>query len=263
VDQPARTEAANRLIAAYETKEAIAPLTVTYDGMSLDDAYAVQLAQVAARTAQGRTISGHKVGLTSRAMQELLGVDEPDYGHLFDDFFHPEHEPIPTTPFLQPRIEPEIGFVLKAPLVGPGVTVDEALAAIDYVVPSLEIVDSRIKDWNITLLDTIADNASSGAAVLGATRTAVDAVNLELSECVFTRNGEEAGSGTGAAVLGSPVNALVWLANTLGARGVALQAGHVILPGAVCAMVPVEPGDTFTATFSGLGSVTATFAREA
>jgi 2-keto-4-pentenoate hydratase len=263
VDQPARTEAATRLLTAYDTKEAIAPLTATYDGMNLDDAYAVQLAQVAERTAQGRMVVGHKVGLTSRAMQELLGVDEPDYGHLFDDFFHAEHEPIPTAPFLQPRIEPEIGFVLKEPLQGPGVTVDDALAAIDYVVASLEIVDSRIKDWKITLLDTIADNASSGAAVLGATHTAVDDVDLALSECVFTRNGEVAGSGAGAAVLGSPVNALVWLANTLGARGVALEAGHVILPGAVCAMVPVEPGDTFTATFSGLGSVTATFSAEA
>jgi 2-keto-4-pentenoate hydratase len=263
VEQPARTEAATRLLAAYETKEPIAPLTATYEDIGLDDAYAVQLAQVAERTAQGRTVRGHKVGLTSRAMQELLGVDEPDYGHLYDDFFHPEHEPIPTAPFLQPRIEPEIGFVLKASLQGPGVTVADALAAIDYVVPSLEIVDSRIKDWKITLLDTIADNASSGAAVLGATHTPVHAFDLALSECVLTRNGEVVGSGTGAAVLGSPVNALVWLANTLGARGVALEAGHVILPGAVCAMVPVHPGDTFTATFSGLGSVTATFATEA
>lgn len=263
MEQPARTEAATRLLAAYETKEAIAPLTATYEGMSLDDAYAVQLAQVAERTARGRTVIGHKVGLTSRAMQELLGVDDPDYGHLFDDFLRAEHEQIPTTSFLQPRIEPEIGFVLKAPLQGPDVTVDDALAAIDYVVPSLEIVDSRIEDWKITLLDTIADNASSGAAVLGATHTAVHTVDLALSECVFTRNGEVIGSGAGAAVLGSPVNALVWLANTLGTRGVALEAGHVILPGAVCAMVPVEAGDTFTATFSGLGSVTATFATEA
>ena len=263
MEQSARTEAANRLLAAYTTREAIAPLTATYEGMSLDDAYAVQLAQVAERTAQGRTVTGHKVGLTSRAMQELLGVDQPDYGHLFGDFFHGEHEPIPVAAFLQPRIEPEIGFVLKAPLQGPGVTVEEALAAIDYVVPSLEIVDSRIEDWKITLLDTIADNASSGAAVLGATYTAVGAVDLALSECVFTRNGEVVGGGTGAAVLGSPVNALVWFANTLGARGVALEAGHVVLPGAVCAMVPIEPGDTFTATFSGLGSVTASFATEA
>jgi 2-keto-4-pentenoate hydratase len=263
VEQSARTEAATRLLAAYETRKAIAPLTATYEDMTLDDAYAVQLAQVAEHTSAGRTVKGHKVGLTSLAMQELLGVDEPDYGHLFDDFFHAEQEPIPMTPFLQPRIEPEIGFVLKAPLQGPDVTVEHAIAAIDYVVPSLEIVDSRIKDWKIGLLDTIADNASSGAVVLGATHTDVHAVDLALSECVFTRNGEVVGGGAGAAVLGSPVNALVWLANTLSARGVALEAGHVILPGAVCAMVPVEPGDTFTATFSGLGSVTAIFDTEA
>jgi 2-keto-4-pentenoate hydratase len=262
VEQLARSEAATRLLAAYETKEAIAPLTATYEDMTLDDAYAVQLAQVAERTSAGRTVIGHKVGLTSLAMQELLGVDEPDYGHLFDDFFHAEQEPISTTPFLQPRIEPEIGFVLKKSLQGPGLTMADAVAAIDYVLPALEIVDSRIKDWKIGLFDTIADNASSGAVVLGATHTDVDDVDLALSECVFIRNGEVAGTGTGAAVLGSPVNALVWLANTVGARGVALQAGHVILPGAVCAMVPVEPGDTFTATFSGLGSVTATFSKE-
>ncbi|HEV7196760.1 MAG TPA: fumarylacetoacetate hydrolase family protein [Pedococcus sp.] len=262
MEQPARTEAATRLLAAYETKEAIAPLTATYEGMNLDDAYAIQLIQLDALIERGRTVRGHKVGLTSVAMQELLGVDQPDYGHVLDDFFHAEHEPIPITPFLQPRIEPEIGFVLKAPLRGPGVTVDDAIAAIDYVVPSLEIVDSRIKDWKIALLDTIADNASSGAVVLGATHAGIHDVDLALSECVFTRNGEVVGTGAGSAVLGSPVNALVWLANTVGARGVALEAGHVILPGAVCAMVPVEPGDTFTATFSGLGSVTATFSTE-
>jgi 2-keto-4-pentenoate hydratase len=262
VEQLARSEAAMRLLAAYESRNAIAPLTDTYAGMTLDDAYAVQLMQVEALTARGRTVRGHKVGLTSVAMQELLGVDQPDYGHLFDDFFRAEHEPIPMAPFLQPRIEPEIAFVLKAALQGPGVTVDQALAAVDFVLPSLEIVDSRIRDWKIGLFDTIADNASSGAVVLGSSPSPVAAVDLSLTECVFTRNGEVAGTGTGGAVLGSPVNALVWLANTVGARGVALEAGHVILPGAVCAMVAVAPGDTFTATFSGLGSVTATFSKE-
>jgi 2-keto-4-pentenoate hydratase len=193
-------------------------------------------------------------------MQRLLGVTEPDYGHLLDDFFYLEHMPIPTDRFIQARIEPEVAFVLKKSLQGPGVTVHEAIAAIDFVLPALEIVDSRIKDWKIGLFDTIADNASSAAVVLGSTPTALSDIDLRLGGAVLHKNGQVVGTGAGGAVLGSPLNSLVWLANTVGARGTVLEAGHVILPGAVCAMVPVAPGDTFTATFSGLGSVTARFA---
>lgn len=211
--------------------------------------------------ASGRTILGHKVGLTSAAMQRLLGVSEPDFGHLLDDFFYLEHAPIPLERFVQPRIEPEVAFVLKRPLSGPGVTVHEAIAAVDFVLPALEIVDSRIEDWRIGLFDTIADNASSGAVVLGSTPTPLSEVDLRLAGGVMTRNGEVVGTGAGGAVLGSPITSLVWLANTLGARGVTLEAGHVVLPGSICAMSPVAAGDTFTATFAGLGSVTARFAR--
>ena len=128
-----------------------------------DSAYAIQLLQIDELLGAGRTVQGHKVGLTSVAMQKLLGVDQPDYGHLLDDFFYLEHMPIPTDRFLQPRVEPEVAFVLKKPLRGPGVTVHEAMAAVDFVLPALELVDSRIRDWKIGLLDTIADNASSGA----------------------------------------------------------------------------------------------------
>ncbi len=259
MDPTERAAAASALLTAYDTGEPIAPLTATYDGMTLDDAYAVQLAQIEAFLARGRIVQGHKVGLTSAAMQNLLGVREPDYGHLLDDFFHLEHVPIPMGRFLQPRIEPEIGFVLGRSLRGPGVTVPEALAAIDFVVPALEIVDSRIRDWKIALYDTIADNASSGAVVLGSTPTRPGAVDLRLAGATLHRNGTLVGTGAGGAVLGSPLNSLVWLANTVGARGITLEAGHVVLPGAVCAMVPVAPGDTFTAVFAGLGSVTARF----
>ena len=259
MDHQTRQQVAAALLAAYDSKEPLEPLTATHEGMTLEDAYAIQLLQVDQRLASGRTVQGHKVGLTSAAMQRLLGVTEPDYGHLLDDFFHLEHMPIPIDLFVQPRIEPEVAFVLKKKLKGPGVTVHEALRAVDFVLPALEIVDSRIRDWTIGLFDTIADNASSGAVVLGSTPTDVGAVDLRLAGATFHRNGEVVGTGAGGAVLGSPLNSLVWLANTVGARGVTLEAGHVVLPGAVCAMSAVAAGDTFTATFAGLGSVTARF----
>lgn len=258
MDDNTRAHAAERLLAAYDGGP-IPPLTATYEGMALDDAYAVQQLQISALLERGRTIKGHKVGLTSAAMQKLLGVSEPDYGHLLDDFFYLEHMPIPSSRFLQARIEPEVAFVLKKPLQGPGVTVSEAISAVDYVLPALEIVDSRIENWKIGLFDTIADNASSAAVVLGSMPTPLADVDLRLMGAVMHKNGQVAGTGAGGAVLGSPINSLVWLANTVGARGVVLDAGHVILPGAVCAMVPVAAGDTVTATFAGLGSVTARF----
>lgn len=257
-----RAEAARLLLDAYATGKPVAPLTSTYDGMTLEDAYAIQLLQVEELLAGGRRVKGHKVGLTSAAMQRLLGVSDPDFGHLLDDFFHLEHEPIPMEGFLQPRIEPEVAFVLKAPLRGPGVTVHEAIAAVDFVLPALEIVDSRIEDWKISLFDTIADNASSGAVVLGSTPTPLHEVDLRLVGAVMTRNGVVVGTGAGGAVLGSPITSLVWLANTVGVRGVTLEPGHVVLPGSVCAMVTVSPGDTVTARFGGLGSVTARFAKD-
>lgn len=258
----ARASAAADLLEAYSTKVPIAPLINTYEGLGIEDAYQIQLAQIEEMLGQGRTIKGMKVGLTSAAMQNLLGVRQPDFGHLLDDFFYLEHEPIPADRFLQPRIEPEVAFVLKKPLKGPGVTVHEAIAAVDFVLPALEIVDSRIADWKISIIDTIADNASSGGVVLGSTPTRLHDVDLRLGGCLFRRNGEIVGTGAGGAVLGSPINSLVWLANTVGAMGTTLEAGHVVLPGSLCAMSPVAPGDTFTATFAGLGSVTARFAKE-
>lgn len=261
MDDQSRREVAQRLLAAYADGP-IDPLTTTYEGLTLDDAYAIQQAQIAAWEAAGRTIKGHKVGLTSVAMQKLLGVSDPDYGHLMDDFFYLEHMPIPMGRFLQPRVEPEIAFVLRKPLRGPGVTVTDAIDAVDYVLPSLEIVDSRIADWKITIVDTIADNASSGAVVLGSTPTRLEDVDLRLVGCTFRRNGQVVGTGAGGAVLGSPINSLIWLANTVGALGITLEAGHVVLPGSLTPVCPVEAGDTFSANFAGLGSVTARFVKE-
>jgi len=262
VDVVAQAEAADLLSSAYETRVPIEPLMEKYHGLMLGDAYEIQLLQIRRRVASGARIKGHKVGLTSAAMQRQMGVGQPDYGHLLDDMFWLEHQPIPVSRFLQPRVEPEVALVLKRPLQGPGVTVAEAVAAIDFVLPALELIDSRIRDWRIGLLDTIADNASSGGVVLGSTPTSLSAVDLRLGGCNLHRNGALACTGAGGAVLGSPLTSLVWLANTVGAQGVVLEAGHVILPGSITASIPASAGDCITATFAGLGSVTARFTED-
>jgi 2-keto-4-pentenoate hydratase len=254
--------AAKSLLAAYEERAGIAPLTETYPGMTAADAYAIQLHQVRVWTDEGRRVRGHKVGLTSAVMQRQFGVGRPDYGHLTDDMFHLESLPIPVDRFISPRVEPEIAFVLKKSLTGPGVNAADAISAVDYVLPALEIIDSRIRDWKIALPDTIADNASSGGVVLGSTPASLTALDLRLVGCVVQQAGEVVATGAGGAALGSPLNALVWLANTLGPLGVTLEAGSVVMPGSITAAIPVVPGDSVTATFAGLGSVTARFSKE-
>ncbi|WP_328708788.1 2-keto-4-pentenoate hydratase [Microbispora hainanensis] len=262
MDTTERDRLVGELLDAYRTREPVDPPTSRLAGLTIDDAYAIQLGQIDCLLADGAVVKGHKVGLTSAAMRRQLGVDAPDYGHLTDTMFHPEGAPIDVSRFLQPRIEPEIAFVLSRPLRGPGVTVAEAVAAVDFVLPALEIIDSRVRDWRITLIDTIADNASSGGVVLGGTPARPSDLDLRLTGCVLRRNSEVAGTGAGAAVLGSPLNALVWLANTLGERGVTLEAGHTILPGSVTAAVPVAVGDVVQASFAGLGTVTAVFGED-
>jgi 2-keto-4-pentenoate hydratase len=263
VIQQAREEIAGELLGAYASRKPVEPLTGRYDDLTVDDAYAIQLLQVQAWLADGARVRGHKVGLTSAVMQRQFGVSQPDYGHLLDRMFWAEREPVPVSCFLQPRVEPETALVLARPLRGPGVTVADAIAAVGFALPALELIDSRIAEWRIGLADTIADNASSGGVVLGSTPVPLAGVDLRLAGCNLHQNGALAGTGAGGAVLGSPLIALAWLANTLGARGVVLEEGQVILPGSVTASVPVGPGDTVTATFAGLGSVTARFAGEA
>ena len=259
MDDGMRAIAAHELSDAYASRIPVEPLSSRFPDLTSDDAYAIQLLQIADRVAAGRRVIGHKVGLTSAAMQRQLGVSQPDYGHLTDDMIHLEHVPLELEAFLQPRVEPEIAFVLARPLKGPGVTVAEAIAAVDFVLPALEIIDSRIRDWRIGILDTIADNASSGGIVLGSTPVGVRDVDLRLSGCIVRRNGEVAATGAGGAVLGSPLSSLVWLANTVGALGITLEAGHIILPGSQTAAIPVAAGDTFRADFAGIGSVTTCF----
>nr|WP_233211499.1 2-keto-4-pentenoate hydratase [Mycobacterium sp. shizuoka-1] len=248
------------MLQAYRTRQPVAPLVSAYPDLTIDDAYRIQLAQVDVWLADGRRVLGRKVGLTSPAMQAQMKVAQPDFGHLMDDMFFAEHTPLPAERFLQPRAEPEVAFVLGRDLAGPGVTVADAAAAVDFVLPALEIIDSRIADWQIGIVDTIADNASSGGVVLGSTARGLGEVDVRLGGCVLHRNGEVAGTGAGGAVLGSPLNSLAWLANTLGEHGEVLPAGHVILPGSITASISFAPGDVVTATMAGLGSVTAVIA---
>jgi 2-keto-4-pentenoate hydratase len=250
---------ADELADAYAGKP-VEPLTARYDGLTTDDAYRIQTIQTRRRTAAGARIVGWKIGITSAAMQQQLGIDQPDYGVLLDDMVQPADAPIATSAYLQPRAEPEMALVLDRPLHGPGLSVADILAATRYVLPALEIIDSRVTDWRIKLVDTIADNASSAGLVLGSSPVPVTGIDLALVGCVFRHNGRIVQTGAGAAVLGSPLHAATWLANTLTARGVELAAGQVILTGSVTAAVPVVAGDTVNATFDRLGSVTAVFA---
>lgn len=252
-------DAAARLLLAYEKGEPTAPVIETFPEATVADAYRIQQEQVRAWVSGGDVVKGHKVGLASRAMQEQMGVDQPDYGHLLAGMFHLEHQPISAASFLQPRIEPEIAFVLGRRLSGPGVTVADAIRAVDFVVPALEIVASRITGWRISIVDTIADNASSGGVVLGSKPTKLSDVDLRLVGCTLQLGGELVATGAGAAVLGSPISALVWLANTIGPLGIGLEPGHVVLPGSMTRAYPVQAGDTVVADLGELGTVTAVF----
>jgi 2-keto-4-pentenoate hydratase len=255
-------EAAAALLGAYRSGTPVPPVVTTYPHATIADAYRIQQEQVRCWTEAGDQVRGHKLGLVSAAMQRQMGVHEPDYGHLTASMFHPEHQPIPVGTFIQPRIEPEIAFVLGAPLRGPGVTVADAIAAVGYLLPALEIVDSRIQDWKLSIVDTIADNGSSGMAVLGSTPIDPTDVDPRTVSCELTKNGTVTETGTGAAVLGSPFKALAWLANTIGALGVCLEPGQVVLSGSMTRAIPIAPGDIITADVSGIGRVTTVLAAD-
>lgn len=250
-------QAAEALTNAYRTGHPIDPLTPGFVDADLSVAYQIAQTQVQLWEKDGDVIKGHKVGLASHAIQQQMGVEQPDFGHLTASMFHLEHHPIPARRFIQPRIEPETAFVLGRRLEGPGVTIADAVRAVDFVLPALEIVDSRVRDWKIGIFDTIADNASSGGVVLGSRPVTLSEIDLRLAGCTLHINGELVATGAGGAVLGSPLNALVWLANTVGPLGVALEPGHVVLPGSMTRAFPIRPGDSIVANISGLGSVTA------
>lgn len=248
-------KAADTLYEAERAREQVAMLTQENPDMTVDDAYAVQLKNVARRIAEGEKLIGMKIGLTSRGMQQLLGVDVPDYGHLTDRMLLLEGQPCPAGELIQPKVEGELAFCLKKTLKGPAVTVADVYDATDYVVPALEIVDSRIKDWKIKLADTIADNGSSARLVVGSRMTPIHQVDMRLTGMNFEKNGELASSGTTAEVWGNPAAAVAWLANALSVYGIELKAGSIVLAGALTAALPAKAGDCFTASFCGLGSV--------
>jgi 2-oxopent-4-enoate hydratase len=250
---------AHELMDAEANFAAVAPITDRIPDFTVEDAYQVQKAVLEHRLGEGRTIIGKKVGLTSKAMQKALGVDEPDYGMLLDGVLIEDGAEYAANQLLQPRIEGEIAFLLKADLRGTNITPEQVLEATECVFPSLEVIDSRIKDWKIKLPDTIADNASSARVVTGTNRVPVQGLDLANVEMVFEKNGEEIGRATGEAVLGNPANAVAWLANTLNRLGSSINAGDIVMPGALTAMTPVQAGDTIKATFSGLGSVSVRF----
>ena len=254
---------ADELWQAERTARPVPPLTDRHPELRIEDAYAIQTLNTDRRLAGGARIIGRKVGLTSRPMQELLGVDEPDYGVLTDDMVVEDGDEIPLSRLVQPRVEAELAFVMDRDLAGPGVTTANALAAIAGVLPAVEVVDSRVADWKIKLVDTVADNASSGLIVTGGTLRRVVDLDLRLLGVVVTRGGELLDTGAGAAALGNPARCVAWLANKLAAFGDGLRAGDVVLPGAVHKMVPVEPGDVFRAEFAHLGAVTVRFSGRA
>ena len=249
-------EIADTLQQASDNLASVAPLSTTFAPFTLEEAYAVQLYNVERGIQNGRIVSGKKVGLTNKAMQELLGVDQPDYGHLFSDMEITDGV-LETDTMLQPRVEAEIAFVLKKDLASDGpISIEDVLDATDYVVPSLEIVDSRVKDWKIGISDTVADNASCGRYILGTQKTPIDGFDRLAEKMDLYVNDELVGSGNGTAVLGDSAYCVAWLGEKMGQLGSGLKKGDVVLPGALSKMVTVSKGDTVTARFSTIGEVT-------
>ncbi|MFC2949834.1 2-keto-4-pentenoate hydratase [Virgibacillus sediminis] len=250
---------AKHLAEAWRTGEGVQPLKELDPDLTLDEAYQVQLHTIDQNVKDGQRVTGKKIGLTSKAMQESLGVGEPDYGHLLDQMEYENGAEIPRGKVLQPRVEGEIAFILKEDLAGPNVTSLDVLKATDAVVPALEIVDSRVKDWKITLADTVADNASSGLYVLGGRPKKIADVDLKQMGMALYKNNQLLNTGVGAAALGDPVKCVAWLANKLSDYGISLKAGEVILSGALSAAMEAEPGDHFYAKFADLGEVHISF----
>ncbi|MGH2363395.1 MAG: 2-keto-4-pentenoate hydratase [Chloroflexota bacterium] len=255
-----RAEAAHKLLEAERTRQGMDPLTQLYPSIAVADSYDIQLRVIAAKKAAGATVIGKKIGLTAKVMQRMLGIDTPDYGHLMNTMRLVDGAILSCDEMLIPRVEVELAFVLDKPLRGPGVNLAQVLAATRYVTPAFEIIDSRVRDWKIHFEDTVADNGSSARFVLGSRHKTVDQVNLRLIGMVLEKNGEDLATGAGAAVLGNPAIAVAWLANALSDYGIGLEADEVILPGSLCAAFNAEAGDTFTAAFDGLGSVSVNFA---
>lgn len=259
-DSTVLADLAATLWRAERDRTPIAPITDAHPMFSVADAYAVQRSNLDRRMDQGAVLRGRKVGLTSRASQNILGVTEPTFGALLSDMFVDDGAELRMTGLLQPRVEAELAFVLSRDLAGPGLTAVSAMRAVDCVIPVIEVGDSRIDNWRIRVMDTIADNASSARVVLGSgfapLTPTLDICHLGV---LFYRNGVPIDSGAGAAVMGNPLRALAWLANKLADFDEFLHEGDVVLAGALHRMVPVRPGDEFCAEFARLGPVAVRF----
>ena len=250
------------LLDAYENAEPCGPVRDLMSDATIESAYQVQSLMVEHWLAAGRRPVGRKIGLTSAGVQAQLGVDQPDFGALFADMCRADGATISTHELLQPRIEAEIAFVLKSDLAESQPTPSEVIDAIDYALPALEIVDSRVANWDISILDTIADNASSGLFVLGSSPKKISELDLRLCGMVTSRHQEPVSVGAGIACLGNPINAVAWLADFLVTQDAPLRAGEVVLSGALGPMIDANPGDVFEARISGLGSVRVNFESE-
>jgi 2-keto-4-pentenoate hydratase len=253
------TDVAGKARALYEarrTRQQIAPFTDADPDLGMADGYAVQQELTRLLLADGDRIVGYKVGLTSKPMQQMIGVDQPDYGPVLGSTVYADGDTVPLSAFIQPKIEAEIAFVLSAGLAGPGVSVLDARRAIGGMVAAAEIVDSRFADWRIKLADTVADLASNGAVAVSSRLVPLEGLDPRLIGMVLTRGGDLIDTGAGAAALGDPVKVVAWLANTLGEVGAKLEAGHVVMTGALHAAVPMQAGDVFRAEFDHLGPVT-------
>jgi 2-oxopent-4-enoate hydratase len=253
-------DVAAALTEAARSRRPVPPPAETWPALTLADAYAAQLATVGHRLAAGATVQGRKIGLTSEAMQRLLGIDTPDFGHLLSDMQITDGATVPIDQFIAPRAEIEIAFLLGGPLRGPGVTAAAVRAATTEVRAAIEIIDSRVEDWRIGLLDTVADNASSGAYVVAGSGRTLDAVDLPAIAGELRINGSVVAAGRGAAVLGDPVRAVVWLVEALAQFGEGLRPGEVVLSGACTTALPVRAGDLVEASFEGLGTASVRFA---
>ena len=256
---------ASALDLAEQSRQQIDHVSCQYPDMTIEDAYAVQSAWVAMKIADGRAPIGHKIGLTSRAMQRAGNIDEPDYGALLDDMLLPESQDVSFDRFIEPRIEVELSFILGRPLTGPAVGIVDVLAAADWVVPTLEVIDARIRRIDPEsgrtrkVIDTIADNAANAAIIMGGRPVRVDAVDLRWVSALIYRNAVIEESGVAAAVLNHPAQGVAWLANKLEPFGASLAAGEIVLSGSFTAPVPIARGDTFHVDYGPLGSIATRF----
>ena len=249
----------DELYQALLDRKAVDPLTDREPSITIEDAYQIQLRMIQRRLDAGETIVGKKIGVTSKVVMDMLKVNQPDFGQMTSGMVFNEGDAIRADSMIAPKAEAEVAFVLKSDLMGPGVTAADVLRATDFVVPCFEIVDSRIKDWKIKIQDTVADNASCGVLTLGGVRRSPRQLDLALAGMVLEKNGEIVSTSAGAAVQGSPVNAVAWLANTLGRLGIGLKAGEVILSGSQSPLVPVKAGDSLSCGVGGLGSTSVRF----